>query len=163
MQLILQNKTNCETLSLEVMQKIAESVLTLKNQPTEEIAVGVFVVGAEEIREINREYRHKDKATDVITFRLMDTASGKKLTKENFPLDYDYDNGGLYLGDIFICYEVAESQAGEMGHTTDREIAELLVHGMLHILGHDHEVESEAKVMKNYEEAMYPYLDKLVR
>lgn len=162
MQLILQNKVNFDTLSQETMQKIAESVLIMKNQPTDEIAVGIFVVGAGEIQEINREYRNKDKATDVITFRLMDTASGKKLNKENFPLDYDYDNGGLYLGDIFICYEVAQNQAGEMGHSTDREIAELLVHGMLHILGHDHENDAEAQIMKNYEEEMYPVLDKLV-
>lgn len=163
MELILQNRTKNDTISQEIMTKIATEVLKIKKQPTEEIAVGVFVVDAEDIQEINRVYRHKDKPTDVITFRLMDTESGKQLTKENFPLDFDYDNGGLYLGDIFICYEVAETQSKEMGHSVDREIAELLVHGMLHILGHDHEVEAEAKVMKEFEEAMYPILNELVR
>lgn len=162
MKLILQNKTEKDTISAQTMRKIAVEVLKLKQQPTSHIAVGIFVVGADEIQQINREYRHKDKPTDVITFRLMDTASGRKLNKTNFPLDYDRNNGGLYLGDIFICYEEAEAQAAEMGHSADREIAELLVHGMLHILGHDHEVEDEAKVMKNYEEAMYPKLDELV-
>ena len=162
MKLTLQNKTQNETLSQKTMQKIATEVLKLKNQPTRHIAVGIFVVSEDEIHKINNEYRHKDKATDVITFRMMDTASGLELTKANFPLDYDPDNGGLYLGDIFICYNVAAAQAAEMGHSTDREIAELLVHGMLHILGHDHEVPEEAQVMKSFEEAMYPILDKLV-
>lgn len=158
----LTNKINAQTISRDAMKKIATSVLKLKNQPTTHISLTVFLVGADEIREINREYRHKDKATDVITFRLMDTASGKTLNRENFPLDYDPANGGLYLGEIFICYEVAEAQAREMGHTTDREIAELLVHGMLHILGHDHEESSEAAVMRGLEEAMYSVLDAIV-
>ena len=162
MKLTLQNKTQNETLSQKTMQKIAIEVLKLKNQPTNHIAVGIFLVNEDEIHQINKEYRHKDKATDVITFRLMDTASGKELTRANFPLDYDPNNGGLYLGDIFICYNIASKQAIEMGHSTDREIAELLVHGMLHIMGHDHETAEEAQVMKNFEEAMYPTLDKLV-
>lgn len=162
MKLNLENKINVQTLSQSTMQKIATQVLKLKNQPTRQISLTVFLVGADEIRDINRDYRHKDKATDVITFRLMDTASGKTLNRQNFPLDYDPANGGLYLGEIFICYEVAEAQAVEMGHSTDREIAELLVHGVLHILGHDHEEPSEANIMRGFEEAMYPVLDKLV-
>lgn len=162
MKLTLQNKTTQSTLSQKVMTKIASEVIKLKKQPTHHIAVGIFVVGADEIQQINKDYRHKDKATDVITFRMMDTASGLKLTRANFPLDYDPSNGGLYLGEIFICYDVAQAQAKEMGHSTDREIAELLVHGMLHILGHDHEEPREAQIMKKYEEAMYPILDKLV-
>jgi len=162
MELILQNKVEKDIITARTMRSIVVEVLKMKEQPTAHIAVGVFIVDAKEIQQINREYREKDKPTDVITFRLMDTASGKKLTKRNFPLDYDPENCWLYLGDIFICYEVAKSQAEEMGHSVNREIAELLVHGMLHILGHDHEVEEEAKVMKNYEEAMYPKLDELV-
>lgn len=163
MKLTLQNDTDQETLDAATMQKIATQVLRQKNQPTRHVSVGVFLVNASQIQDLNREYRHKDKATDVITFRLMDTASGMQLTRQNFPLDYDPSSGGLYLGEIFICVEVAATQALAMGHSRDREIAELLVHGMLHILGHDHEEASEAEIMRGYEEAMYPVLDKLVR
>ncbi len=163
MKLILTNDANYQTISKGIMRKIAIEVLGLKGQPNRFVSVGVFLVSAEEIHELNREYRHKDKPTDVITFRMMDTTDGRALTRENFPLDYDYYNGLLYLGEIFICYEVAQAQAKEMGHSTDREIAELLVHGLLHILGHDHEVEEEAVVMKKYEEAMYPILDRWVK
>lgn len=162
MKLFLENKTNEDILSQKVFCEIAKGVLKLKQQPTNHVALSLFLVSAEEIHEINREYRKKDKPTDVITFRLMDTASGKTLNRENFPLEYDSANGGLYLGEIFICLDVAKAQAEELGHSEEREVAELFVHGMLHILGHDHEEPAEAEVMKKYEESMYPLLDKLV-
>lgn len=161
MKLFLKNKVNTEVLSHKKLQKIAEGVLKLKKQPTHHISLSLYFVDAREIQSINSEYRHKDKATDVITFRLLDTASGKILNKKNFPLDYE-PRRGLYLGEIFICLEVAEKQAIEMGHSVQREVAELFVHGMLHILGHDHEEPAEAENMKKFEEAMYPLLDKLV-
>lgn len=151
MKLFLENKTDEKVLDEGVCKKIAKAVLSLKRQPTRGVALSLIFVNAAEIQEINREYRQKDKATDVITFRLIDTASGKTLNKENFPLDFDSAGGGLYLGEIFICTEVAREQAAEMGHSMEREVAELFVHGMLHILGHDHEAAAEAEVMKGYE------------
>ena len=93
----------------------------------------------------------------------MENPEKLQFTKKNF--EYDFDNGmkGIYIGEIFICAEIAESQSHEWGHSTNREVAELFVHGMLHILGHDHEEETERKIMKDCELLETKLLDKLIK
>ncbi len=161
MQLNFENKTNFAILDELIFTGIADNVLKLKKQPTEVIALSLTIVNKEEIQEINREYRGKDKPTDVISFRLMETESGKTINQENFPFDFD-PSMGFYIGEIFICLEVAKLQAIELEHSLEREIAELFVHGLLHVLGHDHETLPEAQKMKELEEAMEPYLDEII-
>ena len=163
MRVNLENRSDYFLIGEKTLTKIAKSVLKMEGQPTKHIAISVFYVGEEEIAKINEEYRHKKGATDVITFRLVDTSTSIKLTKHNFPLEYDKGNKELYIGEIFICAEVALKQAEEWKHSHTREVAELFVHGMLHILGYDHEEVDEARLMKEKEQAMYLVLDKLVR
>lgn len=163
MEVILTNKTKYILPCAKTLKKIAKSVLKGENQPSRGIAVGVFYVDANEIQQINKEYRNKDKPTDVITFRLLDNPENKKICKANFECDFDDSLGAIYIGEIFICVEVAEAQAGEWGHSLSREVAELFVHGMLHILGHDHEEESERAVMKSRELAQTKLLDKVIK
>ena len=163
MKVNLENKSNYYLLGEGTLTKIAKGVLRLLKQPTRHIALSVFFVDENEIARLNKEYRKKEGATDVITFRLIDTTQGLVLNKRNFPLEYDKDSGGLYIGEIFICAEVALKQAIEWQHSHEREVAELFVHGMLHILGYDHEEPNEAKAMKEKEQAMYPLLDKIIR
>lgn len=97
----------------------------------------------ERIREINREYRDKDQATDVISFALEELGEGET----------EIDWGELevevprYLGDIIISTEKAEEQAASYGHTKEREVGFLAVHGLLHLLGYDHMEKEEEKVM----------------
>ena len=76
-----------------------------------------------EVRSLNAELRGHDKATDVLSF-----AGGK--TPE-----------GLHLGDLLISLETAQRQSVELGHSLEREVQELLLHGLLHCLGHDHETD----------------------
>lgn len=163
MEVILTNKTKYILPCAKTLKKIAKSVLKGENQPSSHIAVGVFYVDAKEIHQINKEYRNKDKPTDVITFRLVDNPENKKICKANFECEYDESLKAIYIGEIFICVEVAEAQAGEWGHSLRREVAELFVHGMLHILGHDHEQEAERAVMKERELAQTKLLDKLIK
>lgn len=97
----------------------------------------------ERIREINREYRDKDQATDVISFALEELGEGET----------EIDWGELEvevprnLGDIIISTEKAEEQAASYGHTKEREVGFLAVHGLLHLLGYDHMEKEEEKVM----------------
>ena len=163
MEVILTNKTKYILPNAKLLKKIAKRVLKHEGQPTKHIAVGVFYVDAEEIQKINKEYRKKDKPTDVITFRLVNNPEKKEITKKNFELDYDANIGGIYIGEIFICVEVAENQAHEWGHTLCREVAELFVHGMLHVLGHDHEEENERQIMRECELDIIKYLDKVIK
>lgn len=82
-----------------------------------------------EIRELNRAYRKKDKATDVLSFPLNEKAA----------------DGNFYLGDIVISIPRAREQAAELGHPLVRELEILAVHGFLHLLGYDHDAGHEAE------------------
>ena len=97
----------------------------------------VTIVNDEEIHKINREYRKVDRPTDVISFAFLDDKNEGKLVGD----------APISLGEIIISYEKAESQAIEYGHSIDREMSFLFVHGLLHLLGYDHMKEEDEKVM----------------
>lgn len=159
---IILSKQNYDLLSESELEAIGDSVLKAQDQPTS-VSVGVFYVNSNEIQKINSDYRGKDKPTDVITFRLIENPGNLPLSKTNFPFDYDEALGGIYIGEIFICTEVAARQASEFNHSTRREVAELFVHGMLHILGYDHENEDDRAKMKVCELEQMPFLDNLIK
>ena len=98
--------------------------------------ISIILVDAEEIHQINRDYRNIDRPTDVISFALKDS-------DETFFID-EVD---LELGDIFINVEAVVNQAKEYGHSECREISFLCTHGILHLLGYDHMNEEDEKVM----------------
>jgi probable rRNA maturation factor len=90
------------------------------------------------MRALNRRYRGKDRTTDVLSFALREGPFG--------------DVQPEMLGDIVISVPVAEKQARERGHSLSREIEHLLVHGLLHLLGYDHERgHAEARRMRRKE------------
>ncbi len=94
----------------------------------ESAEISVRFVDNEQIKELNREYRDIDKATDVLSFPL----------GENGVYDHNPSSGAALLGDIVISMQRAMEQAEEYGHSLDREVAFLTVHSMLHLLGYDH-------------------------
>lgn len=97
-------------------------------------AVSLTYTDNEGIRAINREYREKDAATDVLSFPMFDPE-----TEEIYALD----GTAAELGDIVISLERAKEQAETFGHSMDREVAFLSVHSTLHLLGYDHERSAE--------------------
>jgi probable rRNA maturation factor len=110
--------------------------------------VTVTFVDNEAIKSINLEYRNIDKATDVISFALNDDESDKELVKGIPNL----------LGDIIISYPKTIQQAKEYGHSVERELGFLLVHGFLHLLGYDHiNKEDEDMMFKRQEEILEAY------
>lgn len=116
-----------------------ESLLTFaakKENITEEAELSISFVDEEEIQAINRDYRDKDKVTDVISFAL----------EEDEPEIVGLDMPRV-LGDIIICTNVAEEQADSYGHSFERELGFLALHGFLHLLGYDHMNEEDEKVM----------------
>ena len=107
--------------------------------------ISVRFVDDEIIHELNREYRHVDRSTDVLSFPL----------GENGVYDINHDTGAKILGDIVISMQHAVMQADLYGHSLQREIAFLTVHSMLHLLGYDHEAEGLERVrMREKEEAV---------
>lgn len=102
-----------------------------------DLTVSVGIVSAKAIKKLNRIYRHKNEVTDVLSFSNS-TGEAKYF-------------GGKDLGEIVICYSQAAAQAKVVGHSVNAEIELLLVHGFLHLLGHDHEKLKEAKAMRELE------------
>jgi len=104
-------------------------------------AVCVQLVSNEKIRKLNRQWRGKDYATDVLSFPLIFEESGANFLPDLQGVDE------LELGEIVISVEKAHDQAVEYGHSFERELAFLFVHGLLHILGFDHETKEQEKDM----------------
>lgn len=101
--------------------------------------VSVTLVNNEFIHNINRDYRHIDRPTDVISFAFLDGAEGK---------DKIFQSGEMVvLGEIYISFDKAREQAVSYGHSLDRELKFLFVHGILHLLGYDHMTPEDEKVM----------------
>ena len=158
--LCLKNETNSSLADEKLLTKIAKQVLKNFNQQKAQISLTVFYVDTQKIKEINSEYRDKDKETDVISFRYVDNPQNLPLDKKNFSLEFDKSTKTIYLGEIFVCETVAKTQAAEFGNSTFREGLELFIHGFLHLLGCDHHKEEETAFMKAQEEKMIEYLNK---
>jgi probable rRNA maturation factor len=106
----------------------------------DDVIVSVSFVDNEFIHQMNRDYRHIDRPTDVISFAFLDG--------EADPLDLLKNNASpVCLGDIYISIEKARQQAEEYGHPLKRELQFLFVHGLLHLLGFDHMTEEDEKAM----------------
>ena len=97
----------------------------------------VTIVDNDEIHRINRDYRSIDRPTDVISFAFLDDKN------ELIP----DDGSPISLGAIIISFEKAEEQAKEYGHSLEREMSFLFVHGMLHLLGYDHMTKEDEETM----------------
>ena len=105
----------------------------------EQVEVSIHLCGKVKMRKLNNEYRQKDYATDVLSFPL----------QEGFREKNSSDIVGVaHLGDIFICREVALVQAKEFNLTYREEVLHLLVHGLLHLLGFDHEESDQEELIQ---------------
>ena len=131
---------------LNTMEAAAKYCLELEGIDEERTEISVTFVEAEEIRELNRDYRDNDKVTDVLSFPQFDDLN-------DIP-----DFGEICLGDVVICKERAQEQAEEFGHSFEREIIYLFTHSILHLLGYDHMEEGEKQDMRAREEEVMTHL-----
>lgn len=104
--------------------------------------IGLMFVDNEQIREMNKAYRDIDSATDVLSFPIYEADEA---------ID---DEEEILFGDIVISLERAAEQAEEYGHSLEREVMYLLVHGLLHLAGYDHMEDDEKKEMRQREEEL---------
>lgn len=111
--------------------------------------VSITSVDEEEIKELNLEHRGIDSVTDVLSFpvvNLIDASYGKNAG--------DYYEDKLILGDVVLCAKRAKEQSIDYGHSYERELGYLTCHSILHLIGYDHETDSEREVMRQKEEAV---------
>ncbi|MBI2856772.1 MAG: rRNA maturation RNase YbeY [Chloroflexi bacterium] len=120
------------TLSAELNDRAAEVSLVLTDQET--------------LRHLNRQYRDIDRATDVLAFALTESRDGSDFVP---PPD-----GVRHLGEVIVSYPQAEAQAKEHAHDVTRELALLVTHGVLHLLGFDHMRAGDAAAMETRERAV---------
>jgi probable rRNA maturation factor len=118
-----------DCLESQWLRILAEQVLTLQEAGAE-VELGLVITGQERVQALNRSYRGKDAPTDVLAFSTLPGAGEPFVT----PPD-----GRLHLGEVIVSYPQAVIQAGEEGHSIKKEIATLITHGILHLLGFDHE------------------------
>ena len=121
----------------ELIEKVIRKTLEEK-QIQQEGEVSIALVDNDYIQQLNKDYRQKDCPTDVLSFPMDGVEAGEG----------EY----LLLGDIIISLEKAQEQAKDYGHTLERELGFLTVHGMLHLLGQDHQEEEEARLMEQEQE-----------
>lgn len=132
-------------------QKIADVLYKTLGQRTD-LYVELDVVSQEEIKALNSDNRHIDAVTDVLSFPMLDGIRGKKIYKKDYPYDYDEDEKAIFLGSVAICLDRAKEQAIEYGHSLQREMSYLFVHGLLHLFGYDHITDEDKKEMREKEE-----------
>lgn len=145
----VETNSKIEALLEQVVQKALETLVE------DDYEVSISFVDNQEIRELNKQYRNKDTATDVLSFPLKEFEE----TEENYNNEEEFVQEDRLLGDIVISLEKAQEQAIEYGHSFERELAFLTVHGVLHLLGMDHEDEEQEKEMLKKQEEILQMLD----
>lgn len=144
MNIQIENRQRKQKISIPRLRKIARKILSVSGCPDAELSI--LIVGDRRIRQINRDYLQRDKATNVISFAQQEGENPAGAT--------------LLLGDVVISAETAARDAAEAQLPFESELTFLLLHGILHLLGFDHERsgEAEAARMEAREEEIFTLL-----
>ena len=130
----------------DLVRRIARRVLEAEGV-TPPYEVGLVFADSNTVQRLNRDYRGVDEATDVLAFGMLP----QKEDNSSFVLPPD---GISHLGEVIISYPRAVEQAQEQGHSVDKELALLIIHGILHLLGYDHEKPEEEARMRAREKEL---------
>ena len=117
-------------------QRAAEAAVAVADEADEDFEVSVMLADDAQIRELNRTWRNKDKPTNVLSFPAPEQPGAE---------------GPRHLGDIALAYETLVRESEEESKALADHFAHLIVHGVLHLLGYDHEIEAEAEIMEALE------------
>ncbi|MFH1003542.1 MAG: rRNA maturation RNase YbeY [Chloroflexota bacterium] len=135
------------------LRRVARQVLVSEGAG-DDVEMGLVVTGQEQIRQLNRDYRRKDEPTDVLAFALR--------PEENPPGSPPFitpPDGQRHLGEVVVSYPQSLLQAAEQGHPVSREVATLIIHGGLHLLGYDHQTDQQEAAMRAREAAILDQLE----
>ncbi len=133
---------------VKTIQKVINSCFKKEKLEQLNIYIDVTLTTPENIRKLNKEYRNIDKSTDVLSFPMFEKEEieVKRANNENEVEDV--------LGDIIISVEQVKKQAEEYGHSFERELSYMVVHGFYHLMGYDHIDEKDKIIMRPKEEAI---------
>ena len=139
------------------LKKIAKAVYVTLGQKAKIKAELVFAK-EEEIQNLNASTRGVDKVTDVLSYPTLDGIRGTILNPKNCVTEMDRNY--IFIGSVVLCEEKIKEQAIEFGHGEEVERTYLIIHGLLHLFGYDHETEEDKKEMRDKEKAILAYLEK---
>lgn len=138
-----------ERVNADWIKQVARRVLEEEGEKGATYEASVVIVDSRTIQELNRDYRGIDEPTDVLSFGLL----ARQEDAVAFVLPPD---NVLHIGEVIVSYPQAEEQAEEQAHPVRQELAQLIIHGMLHLLGYDHEEsEKEADRMQDKEATIF--------
>lgn len=145
--------TQIEFLDIEENDEYKELINTVINKCFEEenlkntnLYISITLTTPQNIKDINKEYRNIDKETDVLSFPMFEQEEIKKIIESKQHIVEDV------LGDIVISVKKVQEQAIEYGHSFERELSYMLVHGFYHLMGYDHIKEEDKQKMRPKEE-----------
>ena len=139
--ILIRNSQSKIKLNIDKVQKDVE--ICLEALGYKGFDLGIWLTTNATIRNYNKNYRHKDKPTDILSFPYHQLKAGDKIKPQS-----DSDKN---LGDLIISLEYVLKKAPEYGQTLETRMPILLVHGICHLLGYDHELDEEYKVMQRKE------------
>ncbi len=130
----------------EIIKKVVSQCFKEENLENSKLNISITLTTPENIKKINKEYRNVDNETDVLSFPIFEKDEiDDKILKNNF----EYED---ILGDIVISIKRVEEQAEEYGHSFERELSYMIVHGFYHLMGYDHIKDEDKLVMRAKEE-----------
>ena len=129
----------------EIINKVLNECFKNEGLTKLKLYISITLTVPEEIQKINKEYRNIDKPTDVLSFPMFQKEELEKLMQSDYPVED-------VLGDIIISIPKVEEQAAEYGHSFERELAYMTVHGFYHLMGYDHISDNEKKEMRKKED-----------
>lgn len=130
------NKTR-RRVKVKFCQKVADAV---SRKIGKKAKASLIFASETEIRKLNKTYRKKNKVTNVLSFSFLDK------DEERFDSEKDY------LGEVFVCLKCAEQEAKKYGWSLEKNLARLIIHGLLHLYGFDHKTLTDRKKMENLED-----------
>lgn len=130
----------------EIIKKVLTECFNEEELDKTKLYVEITLTTPEQIRKINKEFRNIDKATDVLSFPMFEKQELEQGLKNNI---FNIEDA---LGNIVISLEKVEEQAKEYGHSFERELSYMIVHGFYHLMGYDHIKEDDKIQMRQKEE-----------
>lgn len=150
MKLQIQNKQRKFSVSKEIKEGIKKIILSALEEEgiSFSVEISMVLINNPDIRKLNKEYRAIDKETDVLSFPIYTKREIKSLVQK----PKTHGKEVILLGDIIISLEKVQEQSIEYGHSFERELNYLIIHGILHLLGYDHIKKSDKQKMREKEE-----------
>ena len=131
----------------KIIKQVIERCFNEENLNDKNVEINIILTTPERIKQINNKFRNIDRTTDVLSFPMFEKEEIAVIKKNGSKIKE-------VLGDIVISTEQVEIQAREYGHSFERELEYMVVHGFYHIIGYDHIKEEEKKIMREKEEAI---------